>query len=417
MRRLTTLAGAAALLGSATGALAQQQSGGPPVEANFPNGPGKQTVVEVCGACHDLVRLTAGYTPEGWLSVTAMMRNFGAPVPADEWDRVRAYLIRSFPERPRPEARLLPGPAQVFIMQWPLPTPGSRPHDPMVAHDGAIWWTGQLANKLGRLDPQSGQMREYPVNAQSAPHGLVEDKDGNVWFTGNFRGFIGRLDPRSGDVKEYQLPDARARDPHTIVIDHDGIIWFTVQAGNFVGRLDPATGDIKLAQPPTANARPYGTAVNSKNQIYFVEFGAPKIATIDRNMHIEEFELPDPAARPRRIAITPDDQVWYTDFARGYLGHFDPASHKVEEFASPSGPKSQPYGIVATKGALWYVEAGAKPNAVVRFDPNTRAFQSWAIPGGGDIVRNMTVDHDGNPIMANSLVNMVGRVEIKSASN
>ena len=154
MRRLTMLAGAAALVGSATGALAQ--SGGPPVEANFPNGSGKQTVVGVCGACHDLVRLTAGYSPEGWLSVTAMMRNFGAPVPADEWDTVRAYLIRSFPERPRPEARLLPGPARVFIMQWPLPTLGSRPHDPLATNDGAIWWTGQLANKLGRLDPETG---------------------------------------------------------------------------------------------------------------------------------------------------------------------------------------------------------------------------------------------------------------------
>ena len=416
MRHLITLAGAAVLLGSTTAAFAQQQSG-TPIEAKFPDGPGKQTVVGVCHTCHDLARLTAGYTPEGWLSVTTMMRNFGAPVPADQWDTVRGYLIRSFPERPRPEAKLLPGPAQVFIMQWPLPTLGSRPHDPMVAHDGAIWWTGQLANKLGRLDPQSGQMREYPVHPQSAPHGLVEDKDGNVWFTGNFRGFIGKLDPRSGDVKEYQLPDPRARDPHTIVIDHDGIIWFTVQVGNFVGRLDPATGDIKLVQPPTTHARPYGIAVNSKNQIYFVEFGAPKIATIDHNMRIVEFALPDPAARPRRIAITPDDQVWYTDFARGYLGHFDPATLKVEEFASPSGPKSQPYGIVAAKGALWYVESRAKPNTVVRFDPKTRAFQSWAIPGGGDIVRNMTVDHDGNPVMANSLVNMVGRVELKPTNN
>lgn len=44
-------------------------------------------------------------------------------------------------------------------------------------------------------------------------------------------------------------------------------------------------------------------------------------------------------------------------------------------------------------------------------------FQSWAIPGGGDIVRNMTVDHDGSPIMANSLANLVGRIEIKSTTN
>ena len=55
----------------------------------------------------------------------------------------------------------------------------------------------------------------------------------------------------------------------------------------------------------------------------------------------------------------------------------------------------------------------AKPNTIVRFDPKTEKFQSWAIPGGGDIVRNMDVLPDGNPVMANSLVNQVGVVEIK----
>jgi virginiamycin B lyase len=409
------MAAAAAVIGSAGMALAQQN--GAETGQNFPDGLGKDTVVSICGGCHELNRLTAGYTPEGWLAVTAMMHNFGAPVPDDQWQTVRAYLIRSFPEKPRPDAVLLPGPVQASIMQWPLPTFGSRPHDPMVAHDGAIWWSGQLANKLGRLDPQTGQMKEYPVNPQTGPHGLVEDKDGNVWFTGNFRGLIGKLDPKSGEVKEYPLPDPRARDPHTIVIDHNGIVWFSVQVGNFVGRLDPATGDIKLVQPLTANARPYGMAVNSKNQVFFVEFGAPKIATIDANMHIQEYLLPNPAARPRRIAITPDDQVWYTDFARGYLGHLDPESGKVEEFASPSGPQSRPYGMAASKGAVWDVESGAKPNAVVRFDPQTSKFQTWGIPGGGDIVRNMTVDHSGNLVMAHSLVNMVGRVEINDATH
>jgi len=123
MRHLTVLLGAAALLGSAGGALAQQQNAGAPVEANFPDGPGKATVLAVCGSCHDLARLTAGYTPEGWVSVTAMMHNFGAAVPDGQWDTVRAYLIRSFPERPRPEAKLLSGPAAAFIMQWPVPRP------------------------------------------------------------------------------------------------------------------------------------------------------------------------------------------------------------------------------------------------------------------------------------------------------
>jgi hypothetical protein len=40
-------------------------------------------------------------------------------------------------------------------------------------------------------------------------------------------------------------------------------------------------------------------------------------------------------------------------------------------------------------------------------------FQTRAIPGGGDIVRNMDITPDGNPVLANSLVNSVGLVEIK----
>jgi hypothetical protein len=41
---------------------------------------------------------------------------------------------------------------------WVLPTPGSRPHDPLATLDGSIWYTGQMANVLGRIDPTSGHI-------------------------------------------------------------------------------------------------------------------------------------------------------------------------------------------------------------------------------------------------------------------
>jgi virginiamycin B lyase len=69
--------------------------------------------------------------------------------------------------------------------------------------------------------------------------------------------------------------------------------------------------------------------------------------------------------------------------------------------------------MVFTKGAVWYNESNAKPNTIVRFDPVTEKFQSWPIPGGGDIVRNMDIAPNGNPVTANSLTNQVGMVEIK----
>jgi virginiamycin B lyase len=393
------------------GAATAQQAG-----ADFPEGNGKSDVVAICGGCHDIGRVKAGYTPEGWHTVMRMMQNFAAPIPADRVADITGYLIKNFPEKPRPPAALIEGPIDVSIKQWPVGTPGSRPHDPLAARDGSLWYTGQLANVLGRLDPKTGQVREYPVNSQTGPHGLKEDRDGNIWFTGNFSSVIGKLDPASGKVTEYRMPDPAAKDPHSLVFDHDGILWFTVQQGNRVGRLDPKSGEIKLLTPPTAGARPYGIEVDAKNVVYFVEFGAPKIAEIDpATLAIREFPLPDAGARPRRLAIGPDGVIWYSDFSRGYLGRLDPATGQVREWLSPSGPKSQPYGIVFTKGAVWYSESAAKPNTIVRFDPATEKFQTWAIPGGGDIVRNMDVTRDGNPVTANSLVNKVGLVEVKGS--
>ena len=46
-----------------------------------------------------------------------------------------------------------------------------------------------FANVLGRLDPKTGAMKEYPLKtAGSGPHGLVADKEGNIWYTGEPEG-------------------------------------------------------------------------------------------------------------------------------------------------------------------------------------------------------------------------------------
>jgi virginiamycin B lyase len=402
---------AAALLCSSLQAQAQYTA------KEWPEGAMKQRFAEVCGACHDINRIRVGYTPEGWLTVIRMMQNAQTAqtaVPAEEWGAMTDYLIKNFPERTRPAAVIVDGPAKAAIRLWDVPTLGSRPHDPLAARDGSIWWTGQLANKLGRVDPKTDTIREYTLkSAHTGPHGLAEDKDGNIWFTGNGLGLIGKLDPKTGITTEYPLPDKNAKDPHTINIAGNGIVWFTVQQANMLGRLDPKSGEIKLVSSPTEKSRPYGLMINSKGVPWFVEFGAPKIASIDpQTMAIKEYTLPNPGARPRRLAFSNDDTIWYTDFPRGTLGRLDPQTGGVKEWPSPSGPKSEPYGIVFTKGALWYNESGAKPNTIVRFDPATEKFQSWAIPGGGDIVRNMDVSPDGNPVLASSLANRVGLVEI-----
>jgi virginiamycin B lyase len=197
------------------------------------------------------------------------------------------------------------------------------------------------------------------------------------------------------------------------MFDKSGILWFTMQNANRIGRLDPKTGEIKLLTPPTPKSRPYGMAFAPNGTLFVVQFGTNSIAAVDTaTMQIKEYKLPDPGARPRRVATTSDGMVWYTDYQRGYLGRLDPATGQVKEWQSPSGAKSAPYGISAIHDVIWYSESEAMPNTVVRFDPKAEKFQTWAIPGGGNIVRNTDVTKEGNFVLANSLVNTVTLVTI-----
>ena len=381
----------------------------------LPDGPGKEVVQAQCTKCHalGLIANSGGYTRQDWQDLFGTM----VVLPNDQKAAVADYLAKNFPEQPRPPAVVIPGPVTVSIKEWSVPTLGSRPHDPEPGPDGTIWWTGMFANVLGRFNPKTGEFKEFPAKTPaSGPHGLELDKDGNLWFTANTKGYIGKLDPKTGDVTEYKLPE-EVRDPHTPLFAPNGMLFFTAQNSNYVGRINPKTGEIKVVKTPTERANPYGVVMSSKAVPFVCDFGTNKIIRIDPDtLAIKEYELPNPETRPRRIAISPDDIIWYSDYSRGYLGRLDPNTGKASEWPSPSGPKSQPYGITYLNGAIWYVESAIKPkNVLVRFDIKTEKFQSWIIPGGGGVVRNIKATADGKIVMAESGVNKIALVEVTSS--
>ena len=377
----------------------------------LPEGEAKEAVQSQCSKCHalNLIANSGGYTRQGWADLFGTM----VVLPDQQKAQVADYLAKNFPEQPRPSPVVIPGPVNIAIKEWSVPSLGSRPHDPEPGPGGAIWWTGMFANVVGRFDPKSGVLKEYPLKTPaSGPHGLELDRDGHLWFTANSKGYLGKLDPATGEITEYKLPD-EVRDPHTPLFAPDGMLFFTAQNANYVGRLNPKTGEIKVVKTPTERANPYGLVMSSKAVPFACDFGTNKIIRIDpETLAIQEYPLPNADSRPRRIAISPDDIIWYADYSRGYLGRLDTTTGKVSEWPSPSGPKSQPYGITYLDGAIWYVESAIKPNVLVRFDMKSEKFQSWLIPGGGGVVRNIKSTEDGNIVMAESGVNKIALVQV-----
>jgi virginiamycin B lyase len=392
------------------------RQGGRGQQVQLPEGDGQQTVTARCSACHGLNMITgaAGYSQSGWRDLIGTM----VALPSADVSTVTQYLATNFPPKPDRAPTLVAGDVTVTFREWITPTLGQRSRDPIQLADGTMWWAGQFASLVGSLDPKTSEMREYKLAPDARPHSIVEDAAGNIWFTGNANGTVGKLIPKTGEITVYKMPDPAARDPHTAVFDKNGTLFFTLQQSNMIGRLVPSTGDIKLITLPTPRALPYGIKVGSQGELWVSYNGAGKLARIDPvTMEVREHALPDPATRSRRLAITSDDMVWFVNSSLGRLGRLNPKTGEVKEWPSPSGPRSHPYAIEVIDDVIWYNESNQRPDALVRFDPKTEKFQSWAIPSGVGIIRHMRKTPDGNLAIHQSSSNRIGLAIIGKSSS
>ena len=230
---------------------------------------------------------------------------------------VAGYLAKNFPEQPRPPPVVIPGPVNVSIKEWNVPTLGSRPHDPEPGPGGTIWWTGMFANVLGRFDPKTGEFKEYPAKTPaSGPHGLEFDKDGNLWFTANSKGYIGKLDPKTGDSHRIQA----AGQTSAIRIRRSS----RRTACSFSPRRIRTTSAASIRRPARSRSRrrrpsariPYGMVMSSKGVPFVCDFGTNKIIRIDPDtLAIKEYELPN----RRQPAAADRDQPRRHHLVRGLL--------------------------------------------------------------------------------------------------
>jgi virginiamycin B lyase len=385
-------------------------------QGSLPEGEGKQLVQGVCAACHNtnLIPRSSGYSIDGWRELMQTMIDLsGTPT----GETMAKYLAAHFPAKTQLQPKLLSGEASIAFREWKVPTLGQRSRDPVEAPDGSIWWAGQWSNLIGRIDPQTGDVTEYTLPDGARPHTVTADEQGNIWYMGNGNGTIGKLDPGTAMITEFKMPDPAARDPHSAVFDKKGNLWFTLQQSNMVGRLLPATGEIKVVKVPTPKARPYGIKLSADGVPWVACNGSNRLLRIDpETMAIREFPLPDPKTTVRRLAFDGDGMIWYVNSSLGRLGRLDPNTAQVKEWPSPSGPRSHPYAIAVIDGIVWYNESGQRPDALVRFDPATERFQSWAIPSGGvyaGIVRHMRPTRDGNLLIHQSSTNRIILVTLK----
>jgi len=286
-----------------------------------------------------------------------------------------------------PTVKPTQAPSAAPVMQeYDVPA-GSHPHDVAPAPDGTVWYTAQATGELGILDPSTGETRHIPLGAGSSPHGVIAGPDGAAWITDSGLNAIVRFDPSTDEVRSFALPAGRAAaNLNTAAFDGDGDLWFTGQSGIY-GRLDPLTGEMSVFDAPRGRG-PYGIDATPDGNVFYASLAGSYLGAIDRETgEVTLLEPPTAAAGVRRAWSDSQGQIWISEWDAGQVGMYDPATRAWTEWPLP-GANPMAYAVyVDERDDVWLSDFGA--NAMVRFDPDTETFESFPLSDNPANVRQI----------------------------
>ena len=362
----------------------------------------REELVRQCTYCHQqgsrYTRLPR--TEENWQKVLALMARMGgmlrpelrAALPAlfnesyDPKTAVPALMARigepGFVPEPAPAAR------SAVVEEWEMGIAASMQHDVAVHPDGSLWSVDQLQDRLTRLDPSvpGGAREVYEVprgdlpiggftggravlppnaNAHVGPHSLQMAPDGTVWLTLSFGNQIAGFDPKTKQWELHPLDDGLY--PHTLRFDAKGRIWFSVAVSNHLGMFDRKTGKVTTIRLPAASWR-QDLALRALPAFFWFA------------RHVDLGEVPAGEGMtlpvPYGVDIAPDGGVWFSQLNQHRIGRIDPETLAIEMIDTPfTGPRRLRFD---SQGRLWI--PGFSSDLVARFDPKTRAFETWRLP-------------------------------------
>jgi streptogramin lyase len=300
---------------------------------------------------------------------------------------------------------------RVIFTEYDLPRATIEPHD-VVLDSGMVWFAEFGEQFLGKMDPKTGKVTEYPIPElkKGFPTGTLDlesGADGNsLWIGLMYQAGIARFDKKSESFQLFALPpewQSNSAQMGMVTPTHsnvDGKVWTKNNAQNALIRIDLASGRLEsLGTPkdPATNRTifPYGIPADHQNNVYLLDFAGEQIAKVDaRTGRITAYKTPTANSRPRRGRVDAEDRLWFAEYGGNAIGLFDPKTEKITEWQVAT-PWSAPYDVTPDgHGEVW--AGGMFTDRVVRLDPTTGWITEYLLPRSTNI-RRVYVDSSTTP--------------------
>jgi streptogramin lyase len=405
---------------------------------SFPGADQEKSSIRACTHCHTLERVARSrYDVDKLTSVIERMSTYpqlsfplmiqklvaprigGGEEPLEQrqegWRRQARYLstlnLSSNPEwnysfktvaRPKGKA------TKVIYTEYDLPQRTRQPHDVIVDSQGMAWYASFGEQILGKLDPGTGKVTEYPIPLLKPhmPTGVLAvrfDEDENIWLGMQFQGGVAKFDRKTEKFQTWSLPPDLNGDHvqiNQVSPEHhnvDGKVWLQDAGTYTVLRLDVKNGKFEVFEPyPIPRPNIYDVISDPQNNVYFTVFGKENIGKIDaKTGRISIYPTPSRASAPRRGMMDSEGRLWFGENRANRVGMFDTKTQTFKEWQAPT-PESWPYDATADKnGEVW--SGGEFSDRILRLNPKTGDITEYLLPHFTN-VRRVFVENSTSPV-------------------
>jgi virginiamycin B lyase len=238
--------------------------------------------------------------------------------------------------------------------------------------DDRIWFTAIGNDRLGRVDPNTGQIDVYadPAGALHLPANVYPGPDDRIWFTSLGSDRVGRIDPAarnpSHTIETFTAPGLSQ--PVAIKLAADGRIWFSLRGADALASIDPLAGDpaatIEIVRGQGIGA-PAAIFPAADGCLWWVNSDVRTIARLDPRAD-------DPASTIERIAGAPviaEARAWAADGGGPDLVDRAREEHAGAHRADRAGPRrhARDRGLFADRRPGRRMARGGRRNLVCEY--------------------------------------------------
>ena len=225
---------------------------------------------------------------------------------------------------------------------------------------------------------QVSNVTYFDARPGSRSRDLAFAPDGAVWYCGQRHGTLTRLDPEDGAMRPVSLGEGAA--PHGVTLGPDGAMWITEGGQNAIARLDPTDDKVDLIPLPSQFARAnLNPGAFDKDGLYWFTGQNGVYGRVDpASGKLDAWASPG-GRGPYGITVTPKGDVWYASLAGSHIARIDRETGQATQVSPPTPNQGARRVWSDSRGRLWVSEWNSGNVSV--HDPADNSWQQWKLPG------------------------------------